>query len=432
MDSPDSRIIVFGRYPVPGRTKTRLIPALGGLGAAELQRRLTLQCLDKLAKAGLAPVTFCYCGASQSRVRRWLGGGIDLEAQSPGGLGLRMQKAMAQAFARGAHRVVLLGTDVPGMTAGLVRQALDLLADHDVVLGPTLDGGYWLVGARRPVPVFDGIDWSTSLVLDQTLDLARKYKLNVALLDPRLDLDTPADLDRWEGGKKLSRPYLSVIIPALNEAGRIEAAVGGVAGDETEVIVVDGGSRDETMALARRAGARVMSSPRGRAVQQNTGAALAGADVLLFLHADTRLPRDFLNQVFEVLMDARVVLGAFRFRTDFDHWGMRLIEKTAHARARLLSLPYGDQGFFLRREMFRKAGGFPEVAIAEDLLFARRLARMGHLALAPGQAVTSGRRWRDVGIGRATLVNYLIAGGCMLGVDPARLAPLYRLWTGKR
>ena len=427
-----SRIIVFGRYPVPGKTKTRLIPVLGAVGAAELQRRMTLGCLDQLTKAGLAPLTFCYTGAGLRRVRRWLGDDLDLQPQIGGDLGFRMQRAMEQAFAKGAQRVVLLGTDVPAMTSALVRQALDHLSDHDLVLGPSRDGGYWLVGARQPVPVFSPVDWGTSRVLAQTLDLARRHNLRAARLEPQQDLDTPRDLDRWAGGQKLPRPYLSVIIPALNEAGCIEATVAGAAGRDVEVIVVDGGSLDQTGTLARRAGARVVSSAKGRAAQQNAGAALATGDVLLFLHADTRLPRDFSSQVFETLMDDRVVLGAFRFKTDFEHRGMRLIEKTAHLRARLLNLPYGDQGFFLRRDLFEQAGGFPETAIAEDLFLARRLARRGRVALAPGYAVTSGRRWRDIGIGRATLINYLIAGGCLLGVDPGRLASLYTLWAGKR
>lgn len=427
-----SRIIVFGRYPVPGKTKTRLIPVLGAVGAAELQRRMTLRCLDRLTKADLAPLTFCYTGAGHRRVRRWLGDDLDLQPQINGDLGSRMQRAMQRAFAKGAKRVVLLGTDVPGMTPGLVRQALDHLADHDLVLGPSRDGGYWLVGAPQPVPIFSPIDWGTSRVLAQTLELARRHNLRTVQLEPRQDLDTPEDLDQWTGGQKLPRPYLSVIIPTLNEAECIAATAASVADKDTEVIVVDGGSRDQTEILARRAGARVVFSGKGRAVQQNTGASLAAADVLLFLHADTRLPRDFLNQIFETLMDARVVMGAFRFKTDFEHRGMRLVEKAALLRARLLKLPYGDQGFFLRRDEFRRVGGFPQTAIAEDLFLARRLARRGRLALAPGHAVTCGRRWRDIGIVRATLINYLIAGGCLLGVDPGRLAPLYNLWVGKR
>jgi uncharacterized protein len=153
----------------------------------------------------------------------------------------------------------------------------------------------------------------------------------------------------------------------------------------------------------------------GRAWQQNEGARHAGGRVLLFLHADTRLPDDFGAQVFELLMDPGTVLGAFQFKTDWDHWAMRWIERAAYVRSAHLHRPYGDQGLFLRKTVFAKVGGFPLVPIAEDLYLVRRLARMGRIALAPGTAVTSGRRWRRVGIGRTTLINALIAGGCLLG-----------------
>ena len=107
---------------------------------------------------------------------------------------------------------------------------------------------------------------------------------------------------------------------------------------------------------------------------------------------------------------------------------MRLIERLANVRSHLFKLPYGDQAFFMPAQVFRRVGGFPEAAIAEDLLLARRMARLGRLAMAPGHAVTSGRRWRAIGVWRATAINYLVAGGCLLGMDTKRLAPLYRKW----
>jgi hypothetical protein len=121
-----------------------------------------------------------------------------------------------------------------------------------------------------------------------------------------------------------------------------------------------------------------------------------------------------------------VALGAFRFATDWDYPAMRWIERAANQRAAYLKWPYGDQAFFMRRDMFDRAGGFPPTAIAEDLFLARRMARLGRIVLAPGTAVTSARRWRERGIGRTTLINYMIAGGCLLGVDPGWLARWYK------
>ncbi len=421
------RLILFGRYPVPGRTKTRLIPLLGALGAAELQRELTEQALSRLVGSGLAPVDFVFAGGTAKKVNLWMANRrVSIYLQSEGDLGERMQCALEAALARGARQAILVGTDVPGMNAEHIARAFDALADADLVLGPSKDGGYWLVGCRRPVAVFDGTDWGSERVLAQTLASAERLGLSVALLPPLNDMDTPEDLRAWQPTRDWRRPYLSVIIPTLNEAGRIGGTIEQVRRTGIEIIVADGGSRDGTPEIARRAGAAVVDAPPGRAVQQNAAARLAKGRVLLFLHADTRLPRDFDEQVFKLLMDRGVVLGAFRFRTDWHHRGMRLIEQAAMIRSRWLKMPYGDQAFFMRRGIFFQVGGFPEVPIAEDLLLAKKMARLGRIAMAPSAAITSGRRWQRLGIWRTTLINYIIAAGSLLGVDPERLAHLYR------
>lgn len=428
----DACVIVFGRYPRPGHVKTRLIPLLGPLGAADLQRRLTEKIIDTLLSAGYK-IRFDYDGAGQRQVRRWLDRAyLEIVPQNGGDLGRRMAASLNSALASGYGRVVLVGTDLPDITADHIHRAIQALDDHDLVLGPSIDGGYWLVGARKPVAIFNHMPWGTDGVLARTMDKARRQGLKTTLLDPLNDIDTPDDLKAWQPRQDGQGPYLSVILPVLNEAERIESAIGQVQSPHTQVIVVDGGSRDRTIELAREQGARVIRCPTGRAVQQNLGARLATGHVLLFLHADTRLPREFDTQLFEILMDPDVVLGAFRFKTDLQTPVMRLIEKAANIRSVRFHLPYGDQGFFMRRSDFWRIGGFPNVPIAEDLLLARRLARIGSIETASGHAVTSARRWRSLGVGRTTLINYLIAGGCLLGIDPTRLAPLYGFWTKKK
>ncbi len=424
----ECRLILFGRYPAAGGVKTCLIGRLGALGAAEVHRLLSEKTLDTLLAARLGKVCFCYCGGSPARMRRWLGRRrVEIQPQAAGDLGRRMQHALEQALDRGARRAILTGTDIPDLNARILGRACAALADHDLVLGPGLDGGYYLVGLRRRAPVFEGIHWGTPHVLAATLDAARRHGLSVGLLPPLGDVDRPADLARippeWR-----SVPYLSIVIPALNESAMIGATLAQFAGRaaDVEIIVADGGSRDDTAAQARRAGARVIVAPPGRAAQQNAGAAAALGRVLLFLHADTRLPADYGAQVFEALIDAGACLGAFRFKTDDDRRGMRLIETMVGLRTRLLGLPYGDQALFLRKAVFEHLNGFPYVPIAEDLLLVRKALKTGRLALAPGSALTSARRWRALGLVRTTLINYTIAAGCMLGVAPSRLAPLYR------
>ncbi len=424
------RLIVFGRYPAPGRTKTRLIPALGPAGAADLHRRLTEKTLKTVSaftgQYGIG-VEVCFEGGSERKMMRWLGSGINFSYQSPGNLGSRMQAAFSDAFKNGFTHVVLVGTDIPELRKDHLKIAFDALSDYDIVLGPSTDGGYWLIGLKRPTHVFHDINWGTGTVLNQTIALARKDGLKFCLLDPLDDLDTVEDLKRLRPDVFSSGPYISVIIPSLNEAENIEATIQGARDRDAEVIVVDGGSTDDTVARAIHAGARVEKSPRGRALQQNFGADSAMGKVLLFLHADTVLPANYVNHVFETLVDPGAALGAFRFKTDLNRPLMKLVEFLTNMRSEHLKLPYGDQCLFMRRSVFESVGGFPEVPIAEDLYLVRQLSKLGNVLISPAYSVTSGRRWQTLGLLHTTLINQIILAGVYLGVLPHVLASLYPL-----
>ena len=426
-------LILFGRYPRPGSTKTRMIPVLGPAGAAHLQRRLaerTVAAAKRCVRRTGARLVFHHEGGSKKQMIRWLGRpDIDLVDQAGGDLGHRMFVALQAAFGQGARHVVLVGTDVPEISSGVLEQAFRRLRRSDLVFGPSTDGGYWLVGMNRPENLFTDIPWSTPAVLKSTLALAKRKKMAVRLLEPLCDLDEPADLERIG---HLAAPYLSVVIPTLNEERHISAALDSAASVDAEILVSDGGSTDRTVERARAHGARIVTGPRGRADQQNRGAAEARGEVLLFLHADTRLPDNYVAHIFETLMNRRVVLGAFRFQTDVATPAMRWIAFGTNLRAALLQLPYGDQGLFMARRAFEAGGGFPQAPIAEDLYLVRRMARGGRIVLAPAAVVTSGRRWRQLGPLRTTLINTIIALGCLAGIAPSRLAPLYRLPARKR
>ncbi len=195
-----------------------------------------------------------------------------------------------------------------------------------------------------------------------------------------------------------SRPRVSVIIPVVDEEARIGGqleAVARVSGLH-EAIVVDGGSRDGTVARVRAAGtARLLCAPRGRASQMNAGARVATGDVLLFLHADVRLPDDVLTRVDEALADPEAVAGAFRTWTVADgrrSWLAPLLH-LADLRSRYSRLPYGDQALFVRAEAFRQAGGFPEQPLMEDLELSRRLRRLGRIRVVHSRVTVSGRRF---------------------------------------
>ena len=330
--------------------------------------------------------------------------------QEKGNLGIRMHTAFLRAFQDGCTRVVLVGTDIPGLRRHHLQKAFEMLGEKDVVLGPSTDGGYWLVGLNRPLNIFGGLAWGSHTVLDQTLKMVNLLKWN-----PRLSQ---------------KRPYLSVIIPALNEERSVDRTIKAARDEDAEIIVVDGGSSDRTCKNAEDAGAKVLTTRKGRALQQNAGADSSRGNVLLFLHADTLLPVRYVDRVFETLLPKRTAGGAFRFKTDCRVPLIRAVEWMTNVRSRFFQLPYGDQALFLKKHLFDSLAGFPEVAIAEDLLLVRALQKYGRIRIAQAEAITSGRRWEHLGVIRTTLINWVIMAGCHLGVSPDSLALLYRIPRG--
>jgi rSAM/selenodomain-associated transferase 2 len=225
-----------------------------------------------------------------------------------------------------------------------------------------------------------------------------------------------------------SRSALSIIIPVLNESAAIQSTLKPLTGvPEVEVIVVDGGSQDNTVELAQAGGATIIQAPQaGRANQLNFGASMAQGEILLFLHADTLLPQDYLPQVQKLLAQPQVIAGAFSLRIAADGWDYRLLEGAIALRSRLLSLPYGDQAIFMRTAQFKAIGGFQPLPIMEDFELIQRLKRQGKIAIAHSTVLTSSRRWQKLGILRTTLINQRIILGYSLGVSPQRLVDWYQ------
>lgn len=218
---------------------------------------------------------------------------------------------------------------------------------------------------------------------------------------------------------------ISVIIPTLNEAGCLGETLRGLREQRPgEILVVDGGSRDDTCGIAA-AGARLLHSPPGRAVQMNRGAAQARGDVLLFLHADCTLEAGALEEAERRLGASSVAAGCFTMTIPADHPLYRSIAVCASARVRLTGLIYGDQGLFLRRADFERLGGFPRLGLMEDVFLSRQLRRLGRMIVLPRRIFVSPRRWQHEGILRQTLRNWTLTALAAGGVSPNRLAAHY-------
>ncbi len=215
---------------------------------------------------------------------------------------------------------------------------------------------------------------------------------------------------------------LSVIIPARDEQDYIGSTLDRVFTRPVhEVIVVDGHSSDQTVQIARSHGASVISAPPGRGGQQHAGASAATGDTLLFLHADTLLPKRYDRLLARVLAREGVVGGAFGLKIDEAGKSYRFIERAVDWRSHLWQMPYGDQGLFMTADAYHRAGGFPDSPVMEDYTLVRRLRRLGRVAISPAPVLTSARRWRHYGVWRMTLINQLTLAAFHLGASPARI-----------
>lgn len=219
---------------------------------------------------------------------------------------------------------------------------------------------------------------------------------------------------------------LSIIIPMLNESAALPRTLLELRpyAETVEVILVDGGSQDDSVALAQRAGVKVISSAPGRARQMNAGAAAASGDKLLFLHADTRLPPEADLLIAQAL--TRYHWGRFDVTISGHHPMLAVIGFMMNQRSRLTGIATGDQAMFVHRNTFEAVGGFPEQPLMEDIELSKRLKRLGSPACLPQRVITSGRRWEQRGLWRTILLMWRLRFAYWRGASPEQLARAYR------
>lgn len=416
-------VVALLKAPQPGLVKTRLARVVGREAAASIYRDLAGQQWRRLPPEWRREIHFAP-GAAEAEMMQWLPGSSALHPQSAGDLGARLVHALQAAFAAGGRPVFAIGGDCPELDAECLRRGARLLETADVVLGPATDGGYYLIGLQRPTPeLFHGIPWSTAAVLEATVARARALGLQVRLLERKADID---DYDDWVAHRARDNRDVTVVVPTLNEAERIESVLRNVAQvlPEARRVVVDGGSTDSTSDLARSAGAHVISSAQGRGVQLAHGAAVADTPWMLFLHADTLLPRSAARVMRDFMErpDARVAT----FRLAFDRAGWFLRGCGWCTRFDSVFTRFGDQGILIRRSFYEAIGGFMPWPLFEDVDLLRRARRSAPVVSLRAAVTTSARRFERHGHLRQQWLNARLLFAFLTGTSPHELAQRYR------
>lgn len=222
-------------------------------------------------------------------------------------------------------------------------------------------------------------------------------------------------------------PGLCIVMPVLNEADALPSSLASLQpfrARGVRIVVVDGGSADGSVALARPLADEVLVAPRGRAAQMNAGAARASAGIILFLHADTRLPADADTTVQRAIR-AGHHWGRFDVRLDSDRALLRVVARMMNLRSRLTGVATGDQAIFVRSEAFGAAGGYPDIALMEDIALSRALKRIGRPACLRDKVRTSARRWERHGVWRTIALMWSLRAAYFVGMNPTRLARWY-------
>lgn len=391
---------IFIRHPSPGTVKPRLITALGQEGAASLQREITEHIVSS-SRAFIRRerpsrgIEIRYSGASETVMQSWLGAGIRFAPQGNGDPGDRMIHAFNDAFDAGAEAVVVLGVDCPGVSESHLYDAFTALRRADVVIGPSRDGGYYLIGIRREVrfialpAVFTGIAWGTGYAFGDTLTAVRRLGLSFQITGRLEEVDHPDDLPIWErirAGMRTGNgmPIITAVVPTLNNAIMIDTVLDRLLrGDGIEIIIADAGSTDDTVFRAIARGISVVHAPGNAAAQLDAGI-IAGTGEYVFITPPGAIPGDgFDDIVRDTLADSSVACGLFTRKNDSPQWVVRSIHRIVKAVSSLIVAPDTKDGLFFRTFTLSRAGGVQDIPGDPYAGMIRRFRRLGQVAVIP-------------------------------------------------
>jgi hypothetical protein len=441
------------KYPTAGKVKTRLGRRIGMLGALRLYEKLLRRTLGiaadaKRLLAHLDLFLFYDPPHRGMESRESYPGPWNFVPQAPGHLGEKMRAAFRYARERGYRQVALIGSDVADLASSDIAAAFQGLEKDPVVLGPARDGGFYLIGLSvcSDVP-FRFESWSTPSVYDRTRAVFRKAGLSVKRLPMRRDVDREEDLTYLQE-QPFFREQVSIIIPFLTTSRSLAALIQRLETQlwpDDEILLVKGcehhrGFRPEETHL--RSGhwdassefvtprSRLVLAPKGRGIQQNRGAREARGSLLWFHHADCLPPQNFGYHLRKLSHGSRFSVGCFALRFLTERPALQWISQWANFRARVLKLPYGDQGLFCQRHMFDRVGGFQRAYLMEDVEFVRKSRKLGQLLFVPEPMYASPRKYLQKGILLTSFQNHLLILLHLMGVRDKRLYAIYYRSSG--
>jgi hypothetical protein len=433
----ENALLIFLRYPEAGRVKRRLSEEVGPARAAEvyeklIRRTLGLVCDFTRRSPATRIIIFHTPENPVEKFKAKFRGPWEFRSQDGEHLGTRMANALRSAFATGADKVVLIGTDLADIQATDLERAFKDIGNKVAVLGPAADGGFYLIGADRPLDsaLHFGV-WGTSDVFSRTARALEAGGFCVRPAAERNDVDCMRDLERLESDF-LFASSISVIIPTLSAAHKLSPLLTYVEnslwpGDE--IVVVTGSAVEKTALQRISPSLTVVNAGVGRGIQQNIGAMLSRNTILFFLHDDTIPPPEFAYLIRRACRDKPEALGCFKLRFVPSNRALAAIASWANLRTVLFKLPYGDQGFFCRRELFERIGGFGRRYLMEDVELVSKLHRMGGpgriVSMLPVPVYSSSERYFRKGVLKACLQNHSTFLLSVLGRDERALYRKY-------
>lgn len=438
----DKAVILFTRIPEPGKVKTRMMPYLSPSECAELQECCIKDSLEMLREVD-ADKFICYEPSGDRNLLAELCKETNFIVQRGDDIGARMKNGLSDVFDIGYKSVLLMGSDIPEVKSSDITDAFSQLQSCDTVIGPSQDGGYYLIGMNDIKPeLFTQSSYGHGKVLDELLHIAADNNIHVTLVAEHRDFDTKDDilyfrehirhqhhLMESEVGKFVTKVLrVSVIVPTYNEEKRIDKLIKQLDDicDDAEIVIVDGGSTDSTLAhIPGRY--RIVKSDKGRALQLNAGARAASGEVLFFMHADSELPNKPIHEIREVMKTHNA--GCFGIEFQSDNLLMKINAAISKDRAFRRQIAFGDQGMFMTREVFEGVGGFPEIPIMEDYQLSLTLREMGiRIGATRGRICTSDRRYPKGNIKKLRLMfkMWLLRRKYRMGIDPYQIAKEYK------